>query len=38
MMFPEVVMLRFILLLGVGAAVLVAGACDKQPSYVHGHY
>jgi len=25
-------MLRFILLLGLGAALLVAGACDKQPS------
>ena len=30
-MFPEAVMLRFILLLGLGAALLVAGACDKQP-------
>jgi hypothetical protein len=30
MMFPPV-MLRFILLLGLGAALLVAGACDEQP-------
>jgi ankyrin repeat protein len=30
-MSPEVVMLRFQLLLGLGAALLVAGACDEQP-------
>src|SRR5262245_44645805 len=28
---PEAVMQRFILLLGLGAALLVAGACDRQP-------
>src|SRR5262245_65089559 len=32
MMAPEAAMLRCILLLGLGAALLVAGACDKQPA------
>ena len=31
MMSPEAVMRRFILLVGLGAALLVAGACDEQP-------
>src|SRR5262247_408346 len=31
MMSREAVVLRFILLLGLGAALLVAGACDAQP-------
>src|SRR5262247_3305788 len=31
MMSREAVVLRFILLLGLGAALLVAGACDEQP-------
>jgi ankyrin repeat protein len=31
MMHPEAVMLRFMLLLGLGAAVLVVGACKEQP-------
>jgi ankyrin repeat protein len=31
-MLAETVILRFILLLGLGAALLVGGACDKQPA------
>jgi ankyrin repeat protein len=31
MISPDVVMLRFIFLLGLGVALLVAGACDEQP-------
>jgi ankyrin repeat protein len=31
MMSPEAVMRRFIVLLGLGMALLVAGACDEQP-------